>query len=135
MNLELRHLRVVCAIAETGSVTKAASQLGLAQPALTRWRVLATSASAHLLELTPETGRMHQLRAHLSIAGRPILGDPYYGGAATLQGQPVPRLMLHAHSLDLPHPSGGPLVLKSQPPKDFLAVLSVAGIDLALRPD
>lgn len=35
MNLELRHLRVVCAIAETGSVTKAASLLGLAQPALT----------------------------------------------------------------------------------------------------
>jgi DNA-binding transcriptional LysR family regulator len=35
MNLELRHLRVVCAIAETGSVTKAASMLGLAQPALT----------------------------------------------------------------------------------------------------
>ncbi|WFE99177.1 LysR family transcriptional regulator [Micromonospora sp. WMMD964] len=35
MNLELRHLRVVCAIAETGSVTKAASALGLAQPALT----------------------------------------------------------------------------------------------------
>jgi len=35
MNLELRHLRVVTAIAETGSVTKAASLLGLAQPALT----------------------------------------------------------------------------------------------------
>lgn len=35
MNLELRHLKVVVAIAETGSVTKAASQLGLAQPALT----------------------------------------------------------------------------------------------------
>src|SRR3712207_3018677 len=35
MNLELRHLKVVCAIAETGSVTKAASMLGLAQPALT----------------------------------------------------------------------------------------------------
>ncbi|HZN76660.1 MAG TPA: LysR family transcriptional regulator [Micromonosporaceae bacterium] len=35
MDIELRHLRVVCAIAETGSVTKAAAQLGLAQPALT----------------------------------------------------------------------------------------------------
>lgn len=35
MDLELRHLRVVCAIADAGSVTKAASQLGLAQPALT----------------------------------------------------------------------------------------------------
>jgi DNA-binding transcriptional LysR family regulator len=35
MEIELRHLRVVCAIAETGSVTKAAAALGLAQPALT----------------------------------------------------------------------------------------------------
>jgi DNA-binding transcriptional LysR family regulator len=35
MDIELRHLRVVCAIAEAGSVTKAATQLGLAQPALT----------------------------------------------------------------------------------------------------
>lgn len=35
MDLELRHLKVVCAIAETGSVTKAAARLGLAQPALT----------------------------------------------------------------------------------------------------
>src|SRR6185503_12378736 len=35
MDIELRHLRVVCAIAETGSVTKAAASLGLAQPALT----------------------------------------------------------------------------------------------------
>jgi DNA-binding transcriptional LysR family regulator len=35
MDIELRHLRVVCAIAETGSVTKAAATLGLAQPALT----------------------------------------------------------------------------------------------------
>jgi len=35
MNLEIRHLKVVCAIADTGSVTKAAALLGLAQPALT----------------------------------------------------------------------------------------------------
>ena len=35
MDLEIRHLKVVCAIAEAGSVTKAASRLGLAQPALT----------------------------------------------------------------------------------------------------
>jgi DNA-binding transcriptional LysR family regulator len=35
MELELRHLRVVCAVAESGSVTKAAARLGLAQPALT----------------------------------------------------------------------------------------------------
>ena len=103
------------------------------QPALTRWRVLGSAGAVHLVELTPETGRMHQLRAHLSIAGWPILGDPYYGGAATLKGAPVGRLMLHAHTLDLPHPGGGRLKLKSPPPKDFLLVLSVAGIDMALR--
>jgi RluA family pseudouridine synthase len=101
------------------------------QAALTRWRVLSSAGTTHLLQLTPETGRMHQLRAHLSIAGRPILGDPYYGGAASLKGEAAPRLMLHAAGLDLPHPSGGRLVLKSPPPADFRAVLSLAGLDLA----
>jgi 23S rRNA pseudouridine955/2504/2580 synthase len=106
------------------------------QTALTRWRVLASSGSAHLLELTPETGRMHQLRVHLSIAGRPILGDPYYGGATTLRAEPVPRLMLHAWKLELPHPSGERLALSAPVPMDFQAVLAAAGLaapsDLAL---
>jgi RluA family pseudouridine synthase len=98
------------------------------QTALTRWRVLASGGNAHLVELKPETGRMHQLRVHLSLVGRPILGDPYYGGASTLKGEPVPRLMLHAASLELPHPSGGRLTLKAPLPEDFRAVLSAAGV-------
>jgi 23S rRNA pseudouridine955/2504/2580 synthase len=98
------------------------------QSALTQWRVLASHAGTHLVELTPETGRMHQLRAHLSIAGRPILGDPYYGGATSLKGQPVPRLMLHAARLDLPHPSGERLRLAAPPPRDFAEVLAAAGL-------
>ncbi len=106
-----------------------------AQSALTRWRVRASAGTTHLLQLEPQTGRMHQLRAHLSIIGRPILGDPYYGGQASLRGQPVSRLMLHAYALDFPHPSGGRIKLKSQAPKDFLAVASVAGLDLALTSD
>ena len=106
-----------------------------AQSALTRWRVLASAGTVHLVRLEPQTGRMHQLRAHLSIVGRPILGDPYYGGQPTLLGEPVPRLMLHAWKLDLPHPSGERLALKSQAPKDFLAVASVAGLDMALTTD
>jgi 23S rRNA pseudouridine955/2504/2580 synthase len=102
------------------------------QSALTRWRVVASAGQAHLLELTPETGRMHQLRAHLSIIGRPILGDPYYGGATSLKGEPVPRLMLHAWKLDLPHPLGERLALKADPPSDFRVAASAAGLDLAL---
>lgn len=101
------------------------------QAAVTRWRVLATNGNTHLLSVEPQTGRMHQIRVHLSIEGRPILGDPYYGGAATVKGEPVPRLMLHAASLDLPHPTaGGRIVLKAPLPADFLAVLSAAGLDL-----
>ncbi len=100
------------------------------QAAVTRWRVLASNGQTHLLSVEPQTGRMHQIRVHLSIEGRPILGDPYYGGASTLKGEPVPRLMLHAASLDLPHPTaGGRIVLNAPVPSDFLAVLSAAGLD------
>lgn len=101
------------------------------QSAVTRWRTLASNGSTHLLAVEPQTGRMHQIRVHLSIEGRPILGDPYYGGASTLLGEPVPRLMLHAASLDLPHPTaGGRIVLIAPPPADFLAVLSAAGLEI-----
>jgi RluA family pseudouridine synthase len=101
------------------------------QAAVTRWRVLSSNGQTHLLSVEPQTGRMHQIRVHLSIEGRPILGDPYYGGASTLKGEPVPRLMLHAASLDLPHPTaGGRIVLNAPVPADFLSVLSAAGLDL-----
>lgn len=101
------------------------------QSAVTRWRVLASTGSMHLLAVEPLTGRMHQIRVHLSIEGRPIVGDPYYGGAGTLKGEPVPRLMLHAAGLDLPHPTaGGRVVINAPPPADFLAVLSAAGLEM-----
>lgn len=101
------------------------------QSAVTRWRVLASSGSHHLLAVEPLTGRMHQIRVHMSIEGRPILGDPYYGGAGTLKGEPVPRLMLHAASLDIPHPTaGGRIVINAPPPADFAAVVAAAGIEM-----
>ena len=104
------------------------------QPARTRWRVLASSGTAQLLSLEPETGRMHQIRAHLSLSGRPILGDPYYGGATSLVVQSVPRLMLHAERLAAPHPLGGKFTVFAGAPADFRAVVSAAGLDLAIRP-
>lgn len=70
--------------------------------ACTDWRVLArrTDGTA-LLELSPLTGRSHQLRVHLAALGHPILGDPLYGGAAAR------RMMLHATRLRLHHPETG----------------------------
>jgi len=100
------------------------------QPATTRWKVLASAGNVQLLAMAPETGRMHQIRVHLSLAGRPILGDPYYGGATTLAGQAT-RLMLHASRLEGPHPNGGRFDYHAPLPDDFMRVLKVAGFDLA----
>jgi tRNA pseudouridine32 synthase/23S rRNA pseudouridine746 synthase len=66
------------------------------QRAVTAWRVLGRGTGACWLELTPRTGRTHQLRVHCAAAGFPILGDPLYGAAAP-EG-----LMLLARALALP---------------------------------
>jgi 23S rRNA pseudouridine955/2504/2580 synthase len=90
-----------------------------AETASTRYRVLATGQGASLVELKPNTGRMHQLRVHMAHLGRPILGDVRYGGALTVAGEPVSRLMLHATALRFPHPDGGETSLEAPPPADF----------------
>lgn len=99
-----------------------------AQTARTGWRVVARSGEAALMEMTPETGRMHQIRVHLLSLGCPILGDALYGeGRAT-----APRLMLHAAKLDIPHPEGGKLVLEAPLPEDFTAAAVAAGLQPGL---
>ena len=101
-----------------------------AQVASTGYRTLSATAEAALLELSPRTGRMHQLRVHLASIGRPIVGDPRYGGALVLAGAAVPRLMLHAAELAFPHPDGGDKRVSAPTPKDFSAVLNRGMIDL-----
>jgi RluA family pseudouridine synthase len=99
-----------------------------AEAARSFYRTLALGDSAALVELRPETGRMHQLRVHLASIGRPIAGDPRYGGALMLGGRPAPRLMLHALSLEFPHPAGGRFRLTAPPPEDFRALAEAAGL-------
>jgi tRNA pseudouridine32 synthase/23S rRNA pseudouridine746 synthase len=101
-----------------------------AEAARSRYRTLATGRGAALVELSPETGRMHQLRVHLASIGRPIVGDARYGGVLMLGGAPVGRLMLHAAALEFPHPEGGRRRLAAPPPKDFQAVAAQAGLPL-----
>lgn len=57
--------------------------------AVAHYRVLAEQGGRALVELRPETGRMHQLRVQLAAMGAPIAGDDLYGGA------PCWRLLLH----------------------------------------
>jgi tRNA pseudouridine32 synthase/23S rRNA pseudouridine746 synthase len=90
-----------------------------AETAKTLYRTARHSPHAALLELQPHTGRMHQLRVHLASIGRPIAGDARYGGALMLEGEPVPRLMLHAAALEFPHPAGGMTRLEAPTPEDM----------------
>ena len=101
-----------------------------AQTALTRYRTAAIGEAAALMELNPVTGRMHQLRVHLAHVGRPILGDPRYGGGLSVAGGAVSRLMLHATALTFPHPEGRTVRIEAAPPADFAQVAARAGIVL-----
>lgn len=70
--------------------------------ALTLWKVLNQYADSFLVELTPITGRSHQLRLHMKSLGHPILGDNLYADYHSLQQSN--RLMLHAKTLSFLHP-------------------------------
>lgn len=65
----------------------------------TSYQVLKHFDKFTLLELSPKTGRTHQLRVHLSNIGHPIVGDKLYGGKMLL-----PRQFLHAAYLSFIHP-------------------------------
>lgn len=69
------------------------------QLAVTHVRVLERREGRTLLAVELETGRTHQARVQLAHVGAPIAGDATYGGA------PAPRLLLHASSLTLGHPT------------------------------
>jgi tRNA pseudouridine32 synthase/23S rRNA pseudouridine746 synthase len=98
------------------------------ETALSRYRTRAQGPSAALVELEPETGRMHQLRVHLAAIGRPIAGDARYGGALVVGGHAVPRLMLHAAALRFPHPAGGMKRIEAPPPQDMAELVRKLGL-------
>lgn len=75
--------------------------IGRGRESDTAWTVRARHDADVLVEAFPRTGRTHQVRAHLSVSGAPLLGDEAYGGPA---GFP---LALHAWWIELPWPGVG----------------------------
>ncbi len=72
------------------------------KPSRTLWRVVERRRTSTRLQLTPLSGRTHQLRLHLSEIGHPICGDDLYATPQALEM--APRLCLHAEQLDFMHP-------------------------------
>lgn len=88
--------------------------------AKTQYKVLKRTPNLSLLELTPYTGRTHQLRVHLSFIGHPILGDDKYGRDTSFS-----RLALHAYKIGFTHPRTKKFMKFSTAiPQDFLEAIS-----------
>lgn len=85
--------------------------------AQTHYKVLLSKNGKSLLELSPTTGRTHQLRVHLAQLGHPILGDSLYGG------MPADRLYLHALKLEITLPSRERKVFETTLPSEFAGTM------------
>lgn len=108
------------------------------ETAETHYEVLSSSGEHSLLKIIPQTGRTHQIRAHLAFLGHPIVGDKIYIDPAIFERyihegwqeamQPVVktrRLLLHASRLEFPHPVTRELVrYTSEIPSCFDAFLN-----------
>ncbi|HNY07764.1 MAG TPA: RluA family pseudouridine synthase [Bacteroidales bacterium] len=106
--------------------------------AVTHYKVLERFGYVTLIECRLETGRTHQIRAHMRYIGHPLFNDETYGGNEILKGTTfskykqfiancfklLPRQALHARSLGFIHPSTGKFVLfESELPQDMQAVI------------
>ena len=106
-------------------------------PAITRVRVEGRSAKYALVRCTLVTGRQHQIRVHLAVAGYPIVGDKIYahGDDAFVEYCDegltpelaelfvLPRHALHAARITVPHPDGGSVTAEAPLPADMAGLL------------
>ncbi|WP_367915927.1 RluA family pseudouridine synthase [Leadbetterella sp. DM7] len=106
--------------------------------AITHYEVLKTMRYVSLIKCNLETGRTHQIRAHMKYLGHPLFNDAAYGGDRILRGEIfskykqfvencfslMPRQALHAKSLGFIHPTTRQwMQFDSELPADFQAVL------------
>jgi len=92
-----------------------------AQSARVAYRVIARRPGRLTLELSPTTGRGHQLRVQLASRGLPIVGDSKYGARSRLMAlDGLPRIALHARELRFRHPTRPELLtIVAPPPADW----------------
>ena len=89
-----------------------------AKPAITHYEIKEKSEKRSLLEVQIETGRQHQIRAHMACLGHPVIGDERYG---TKGG----RMGLHALRLQINHPvKKQSMTFEVDAPREFFALLS-----------
>ena len=111
---------------------------GIGKPAVTHYRVIERFGYVTLIECILETGRTHQIRAHMRSIGHPLFADERYGGTEILRGERTtsyrqyihnafklcPRQALHARTLGFVHPTTHQQMdFTSQLPADMEALI------------
>ncbi len=95
---------------------------GRLREALTRYYVLGEVEEGGerwaLMQMSPETGRTHQIRVHLKAIHHPIVSDPLYAPNHK-PALGIARLALHAYKIDLPLPSGSRVEITAPIPEDL----------------
>jgi 23S rRNA pseudouridine1911/1915/1917 synthase len=95
------------------------------RPAVTHFETECRFRETTLLRVRLETGRTHQIRAHLLAIGHPVVGDPEYAGTLRLPG--LERQFLHSERIAFPHPVDGAAVHVRAPlPEDLEEALRLA---------
>jgi 23S rRNA pseudouridine1911/1915/1917 synthase len=120
-------------------ITTAFPEADYGRRAVTHYQVIKPLRYVSLVSCQLETGRTHQIRAHLKYIGHPLFNDSAYGGSKILKGtvfskykafvencfKILPRQALHARSLGFVHPiSGKRMKFDSDLPEDFQQLLS-----------
>ncbi|MBS1124045.1 MAG: rluD 2, partial [Deltaproteobacteria bacterium] len=85
--------------------------------AVTHYTRIERAGDHTLLELVLETGRTHQIRAHLASIGHPIVGDTLYAAGGDRRDA-APAIALHAVELRLRHPRRDAIITCTSPPPD-----------------
>ncbi|MGM9998706.1 MAG: RluA family pseudouridine synthase [Candidatus Bruticola sp.] len=101
--------------------------------ACTKFKLLKRGSGLLLLEARLQSGRKHQIRAHLAAQKLPILGDTLYGGCGSIKLErnvySVERPMLHAYKLTFTHPLTKRILTISAPlPDDFAGFMRKASM-------
>lgn len=120
-------------------VTVAFPEGDMGRHAITHYRLLHDFRYVSMVECRLETGRTHQIRAHMKFKGHPLFNDAMYGGDEVVKGTTftkykqfvencfkiIPRQALHAKSLGFVHPvTKKSLLFDSDLPQDFVDVLA-----------
>jgi len=104
--------------------TRMSSDTDEPRVAVTHFEIAESLPTSTLLRVRLETGRTHQIRAHLQAIGHPVLGDPEYGRAGVYG---LHRQFLHAARLAVTHPVTSERVDVSSPlPADLQQALDRA---------